>query len=133
MDLFAKVTRRPSAGLFAVGYHNDEARLVSVVKHVGRLLNGRCQRRAARRRQGIHRAHDGLCGVRRRLEIEMNVALVVGSWTISDEAHATKLCGARQNLGKRAPRFVNPWDSSARDVALQARSTAKAMGVSLTM
>src|SRR6478672_2899975 len=110
MNLFAKVARRTSASFFAIGYRDDEARLVAVVEHLGRLLHGGCQGRAALRRQSIHRAHYGLCGVRRWLEIEMNVALVVGPRTISDEAHATKLRGARQDLGERVPRFIYPRD-----------------------
>src|SRR6476619_2008158 len=154
MNLFAKVARRTSASFFAIGYHNDEARLVAVVEHLGRRLHGGFQRRAARRRQSIHRAHYGLCGVRRWLEIEMNVALVVGPRTISDKAHAAKFRGAWQELREHVSRFINPRDgrpdalphvpghrtgrikhgiafSSARDAALQARSTAKVMGVSL--
>src|SRR5687767_9356347 len=51
------------------------------LRHVGRLLHGRCQRRPAGRHQGINFAHDPVRSVLRRLEIEADGALVVGPRT----------------------------------------------------
>ena len=112
MEFFAKVARRAPAGLFTVGDHDDDARLILVVEHLGRLLHRRGQGRAATRRESVHRAHDESPGVRGRLEIEVDVALLVRPRTVSDEADAAKFRGARQNLRQRVPRFVNPWDGS---------------------
>ena len=58
--------------------------------------------------RAIHRPHDGGGGVRRGLEIEADIALLVRPRAISDEADAAKLRGVRQDLGERVPRFVNP-------------------------
>ena len=78
MQLFAEVARRASASFFAVGQDNDEARLVAVVKHLGRLLArpipAACGPPASKR---IHYAHDGVGRVRRWLQIEADVALLV--------------------------------------------------------
>ena len=38
MQLFAKVARRTSTSLFAVGHDDNKARLVAEVEHIGRLL-----------------------------------------------------------------------------------------------
>jgi hypothetical protein len=110
MEFFAKVARRASARLFAVGDHDDDARLIPVVEHLGRLLHRRGQGRAATRRESVHRAHDYGPGIGGGLEIEVDVALLVRPRTIGDEADAAKFRGARQNLSQRVPRFVNPWD-----------------------
>ena len=110
MKFFAKVARRPAAGLFPIGDHDDDAWLMLIVEHRCSLLHRLRQGRAAPRRQSVHRAHDDGPGIRSGLEIEVDVALLVRPWAISDEADAAKFRGARQNLSKRVPGFVNPWD-----------------------
>ena len=110
MEFFAKVARRTSAGLFAVGDHDDDARLIPVVEHLGRLLHRRGQGRAATRRESVHGLHDDGPGIGSGLEIEVDVALLVRPRTVGDEADAAKFRGARQNLSQRVPRFVNPRD-----------------------
>ncbi len=110
MEFFAKVARRAPAGLFAVGDHDDDARLIPVVEHLGRLLHRRGHGRAATRRESVHRAHDDGPGIGSGFEIEVDVALLVRPRTIGDEPDAAKFRGARQYLSQCVPRFVNPWD-----------------------
>src|SRR6476659_4191568 len=100
MELLAELTRRPSASLFTVGDHDDDARLVAEVECLGRLLDALCQRRFSGRNDRIHGVHDGKSGICRRLELEFVVALVVRSRTVGHEADATKFGGVRQYSGK---------------------------------
>src|SRR6476661_10603856 len=107
MQLLAEIAGRPATGLLAVGKQNDHPWLLAIVEHVRRLLDGRGERRAPGRRQAINLPHDAFGGVRRRLEFELDVALVVSARAIGDETNAAKPCHAWQYRGKRMPRLVD--------------------------
>jgi len=94
MKLFSELARRSSAGFFAVGNDHDDTRLVTIIEYLGSLLYGGGQWSLASRRQSIHRLHDRHCGMRQRRKVQLNIALVVRTWTESDEPHPTKPSGA---------------------------------------
>ena len=110
MQFLAEIAGRAATGLFAVGHHHHDPRLVLVVEHLGCLLHPRGQGRAAGRRQRIHHRHDGGCGVGRGLEVEADIALLVRARTVSNEPYAAELRGGRQDGAKRGPRLVDPGD-----------------------
>src|SRR5262249_57702985 len=60
MQLSAKIAGRSATGLLTVGQKNNHPRLVAIVQDVRRLLDGRGERRAPGRRQGINLPHDAL-------------------------------------------------------------------------
>src|SRR6185436_9966549 len=107
MQLLAEIAGRPATGLLAISQENDHPWLLAIVEHVRRLLDGRSERRAPGRRQGINLPHDAFGGVRGRLKFELDVALVVSARAIGDETHAAKAGHAWQDRGKRVPRLVD--------------------------
>jgi hypothetical protein len=95
VKLLAEVAERASARFFAVCHDNYETRFVAVVEHVSRLSHGRCQRRFSGRRQRFDRSQDGCRGILCRPQLELDVALIVGTWSEGDEAHAANPGDAR--------------------------------------
>jgi hypothetical protein len=110
VEFSAEAARRPPAGFLAVGQDDNQARLRLVVEHFGGPLYGRRQRRLARRVQSVHHLHDEPRRIRRRFESELDVALLVGPWTISNEPHAAEAGNGWEHLGERGPHFVDARD-----------------------
>jgi hypothetical protein len=93
VELLGKLTRRPAARLFAIGEHDDNPRFVPKIEDIGRLFHGRCQRCTPGRHQTIHRAEDEVGSVRRRREIELDIAPVVRPRTKGDETRRRVILG----------------------------------------
>ena len=88
VQFLAEVARRAAASLLAVSQHDDHAGLVAIVEHLCGVLHRGGERGLAGGVERIHLLHDEPGRVLGGLEIELDIALLIGPGPVGDEPDA---------------------------------------------